>query len=303
MNFIQITDCCYYFHGAVNIGYIKSGQKGMLIDAGIDKGTMKKIVKILKEHEMFVTHLFVTHAHADHYGGAAYLQETENIYTYAPYLESAILRNPILEPLYLFQGNSPLPEMRNKFLEGKPIVVDEEVKEGTYHFGETQFECIALPGHSMNQLGLLINGVLYAADSYFSEEQLHKHKIPFIIDAKDTLNSLNGLKNIDCIGAVPGHGIYETAFQKTVDTNIMYHNTILESILNLINNQNETGITHEDLVSQVCKTWAVNLNNVSMWMLFRTAITAYVTFLVKEEKVKLFIDDNKLCFKKIEIKY
>jgi len=42
-----------------------------------------------------ITHLFVTHAHADHYGGAEYLQSVEKIYTYAPQLETAILQNPI----------------------------------------------------------------------------------------------------------------------------------------------------------------------------------------------------------------
>lgn len=297
MNLNSINDCCYYFQGTVNIGFIRSGKYGLLIDAGIDKATMKKVLKILKENELSVTHLFITHAHADHYGGAAYLQKTENVYTFAPPIESAILRNPILEPLYLFQGNMPLPEMRNKFLEGEPIVVDEEVEEGYHKFGDKEFQCMALPGHSINQFGLLIDGVLYAADAYFSEGQLYKHKIPFIVDAKDTLKSLEFIHSLECVGALPGHGLYETSFQGTVAANITYHLEILNSIQTLIEEQKEQGITHEDLVSLVCKNRSVELKNISMWMLFRTAITSYVTYLVAEEKVKLLICDNKLRIK------
>ncbi|MBM7604026.1 glyoxylase-like metal-dependent hydrolase (beta-lactamase superfamily II) [Metabacillus crassostreae] len=293
----SINNCCYYFQGAVNIGYVNSGENGLLIDAGIDKATMKKVLKILKENELPVTYLFITHAHADHYGGAAYLQNTENIYTFAPAIEAAILRNPLLEPLYLFQGNMPLPEMRNKFLEGEPIVVDEEVAEGYHAFGDKKFQCIALPGHSINQFGVIIDEVLYAADAYFSEEQLHKHKIPFIIDAKATLNSLNLIKTIECVGALPGHGQYETAFQETVEANITYHLEILDSIQSIIDEQKEEGISHENVISLVCEKWLVELKNISMWMLFRTAITSYVTYLVSEEKVELFISNNKLRIK------
>ncbi|HZH62383.1 MAG TPA: hypothetical protein VEY70_23005 [Metabacillus sp.] len=69
--------------------------------------------------------------------------------------------------------------MRNKFLEGKPIKVDEVVEEGVYPFGTTTFQCIALPGHSINQFGVLIDGILFASDSYFGVEQLKKHKIQY----------------------------------------------------------------------------------------------------------------------------
>ncbi|TXC90708.1 MBL fold metallo-hydrolase [Metabacillus litoralis] len=293
----SINDCCYYFQGAVNIGYVRSGENGLLIDAGIDKATIKKVLKLLKENELPVTHLFITHAHADHYGGAAYLQKTENIYTFAPAIESAILRNPILEPLYLFQGNMPLPEMRNKFLEGEPIDVDEEVAEGYLMFGEKEIKCIALPGHSINQFGLIIDEVLYAADAYFSEEQLHKHKIPFIIDAKSTLKTLKLIKRMNCVGALPGHGQYETSFQETVEANITYHLEILDSIQSMIDERKEEGISHENLVSLVCEKWSVELKNISMWMLFRTAITSYATYLVAEGKIELFLSDNKLRIK------
>lgn len=293
MNFHRLNKTCSYFQGAVNIGYVHNGENGLLIDAGIDKQTMKKVLKQLQAESLPVTHLFVTHAHADHYGGAEYLQSVTDVYTYAPALEAAMLRHPIIEPLYLFQGNKPLPEMRNKFLEGKPIVVDHEVEEGTYLFGDTFFSCISLPGHSINQYGVLIDGVLYAADSYLGVEQLHKHKIPYIIDAQDTLESLHTLKSIDCVGAVPGHGVFEKDFGETVDANIVYHQRVKDSIEKMIE-EHSTGIYHDELVGKICTLWNVGNLNVSTWMLFRTAVTAYLTMLVKENKVEFFVQEHRL---------
>ncbi|UOK58876.1 hypothetical protein MGI18_07535 [Bacillus sp. OVS6] len=42
MKCIKLTEKCFYFQGAVNIGYIMSSNYGMLIDAGLDPQTAKK---------------------------------------------------------------------------------------------------------------------------------------------------------------------------------------------------------------------------------------------------------------------
>lgn len=301
MIFNRIKEDCYYFSGAVNIGYINNGKDyGLLIDAGIDQQTMKRVLKKLQEVSLPVTHLFVTHAHADHYGGAAYLQKVKNVFTYAPEIESAILSNPILEPLYLFQGNLPLPEMRNKFLEGKPIQVDQIVEEGNVQWGETRFECIALPGHSINQYGLLIHDIFYAADGYFSKEQLIKHKIPYIIDGDQTIKSLVKINEIICEGAVPGHGVFEKDFQKTVEENITWHLHIAETLRTILKGSGKAGISHDQIVCKMCEHFNVSELTLSTWMLYRTAITAYLTLLVKKGEAELFINKYNLYARFLE---
>jgi glyoxylase-like metal-dependent hydrolase (beta-lactamase superfamily II) len=293
MNFRKIAENHYYFHGAVNIGYFHHQDKGLLIDAGLDAQAMKKVVKQLDEHQLPLTHLFITHAHADHYGGAAYLQKIKEVYTFAPNIEEAILRYPILEPLYLFQGNIPIDELRNKFLEGEPVVVDEVVKEGSYVIDGMDLEFIALPGHSANQFGIKINNIFFAADSYFGQDSLHKHKIPFIIDLEDTLSSLEKLKSVTCIGAVPGHGVYEENYLHTVNQNIDYHQKVLHTMRVHISEYAE-GCSHEELVRIMCKTWDVELRSISSWTLYRTAVTAYLTKLYKDQSVSLIIKNHTL---------
>lgn len=294
MKFIKLTEHCFYFQAAVNIGYIKSGRYGMLIDAGLDLQAAKKVTRQLTEHNYPLTHLFITHAHADHYGGAAHIQEKHDVHTFASKEEAAILRNPILEPLYLFQGNKPLPELRNKFLEGTPIFINEEVEEGVHQFGDVPFECIAFPGHSLMQLGVKADGILFAADSYFGIEQLRKHKIPYIIDADDTLISLEKLLTIDCQGAVPGHGTYEETFKETVRQNVHYHQHVLAVVSDILS---EGTLSQEKLIQKMCSHFDVNPQTLSSWLLYRTAIIAYVTKLIKENKAKITIEDAVIIFK------
>ncbi|UOQ92858.1 MBL fold metallo-hydrolase [Halobacillus shinanisalinarum] len=295
MSFEQINAHCYYYNSAVNIGYVHDGETGLMIDTGIDPSSVKKMLKELKKRELPLTHLFITHAHADHYGGAAYIQEQFNLKTITPVFEEAILQNPLLEPLYLFGGNDPLPELQNKFLQGPKMHVDQAVTEGTLQIGSLHVETYLLPGHSYHQLALLTKGVLFAADSYFSESQLRNHKIPYVTDTDATLKSLDRLLNIPCDGALPGHGLYEENFKDTVKANIHYHNELLQWMEAYLQNYPE-GVSHEQMVSAMCSYYSVNVQQFSQWLLFKTAVTAYLVALKKQDRVNDKIDEYRWMF-------
>lgn len=296
MQFKQISDTCFYFDAPVNIGYVQHGDEGLLIDAGLDRSTMKKVINVLNQQSLPVTHLFITHAHADHYGGASYLQKEKHIYTIAPRFEAAILKHPVFEPLYLFGGNDPLPELRNKFLEGEPVRVDEEVDEGQYSIGSFQMTLYAAPGHSYHQMGVLIDNVYYAGDSYFGTEQLLKHKIPYITDAEATIESLKKIKQIECRGAVPGHGSFEEIFTETIQTNIDYHERLLKEILQYIEEKGE--VSHEQIIADLCSKHGVRASQLSQFLLFRTAVTAYISALIQREAITHEIKNYRWVFRK-----
>ncbi|WP_100333863.1 MBL fold metallo-hydrolase [Bacillus alkalisoli] len=299
MEWINVTGKVGYFKGSVNIGYARISDKtGLIFDAGLDDQTMKKVIKQLESLGAPITHLFISHAHADHYGGAAHLQKKYDVYTYAPVFEEAILRNPMLEPLYLFHGTYPMNEWRNKFIEGKPIRVDEVVSlEGdrVLQIDEIPLQVLSLPGHSYNQYGIIFDGILFASDSYFSVETLEKHNIPFIVNGEATLATLHKLLAIECAGAFPGHGEYEENFKKIVQANIQFHEKILEEITDIIfGNNNKEGMTLDSLVGNACKNRKIEIKSVTSFMLFRTAITAYVTKLILKGRVELIVKDNQL---------
>ena len=297
MEWFEITKKVGYFRSSVNIGYARlSEETGLIVDAGLDDQAMKKVVKHLESMNAPITHLFITHAHADHYGGAAFLQKKYEVYTYAPALEEAILNNPILEPLYLFHGTYPMKEWRNKFIEGKPIRIDEVVlmdEDGTLQLDGSSVQAISLPGHSYNQYGLLVDGILIATDSYFSEETLKKHNIPFIVDGETTLTTLHKLLTLECMGAFPGHGHYEEDYKLTVKANIQFHENVLEDILVIIYSSS-IGIPLEKLVELTCNKRKIEIKSVTSFMLFRTAITAYVKLLISKGKAELTVKNNQL---------
>ncbi|MFE8700446.1 MBL fold metallo-hydrolase [Cytobacillus sp. FJAT-54145] len=293
MKLLRIKGDCYYFQGAVNIGYILKDGQGLLIDTGLEASTTKKIVKQLKNENLPLNYLIITHGHADHYGGAAYLHKNEGIKIFAPKLEAAILENPILEPLYLFHGANPLPEFRNKFLEGEAVQIDHLLEEGHSEIGPFKLEAISLPGHSYNQMGVRIDDILYAADSYFGIDALKKHKIPYIVDCQETIQSLVKLQSLNISGAVPGHGHFEEDFKRTVAENLKVHEDVIVNIKKILK-MSKDGISFEQLMKELCKIYEVSLPNVPSWMLYRTAVTAYVTKLVKAGEAQLSVKDYTL---------
>ncbi|MGE6755332.1 MBL fold metallo-hydrolase [Rossellomorea sp. NPDC071047] len=293
MKLQKLSERCYAFTGSVNIGYCMKDGKGLLIDSGLDDSAMKKVIKILSNEGLPLDFCVITHAHADHFGGAHFLKKKQGTPLFAPKLEKAIMENSILEPIYLFNGANPINDLRNKFLEGQSVVIDDELKIGENSIGPFTFGAIDLPGHSYGQVGLLVDDVLFAADSYFGRDTLEKHVIPFIIDADQTLDSLEKLLHISCKGAIPGHGDYEENFVRTVQVNIDLHQERINSLLTLINDSKE-GISFEKITKDYLNLHKIAVSNVGQWLLFRTSVTAYLTSLERGKLLSFTIRNNEL---------
>ncbi|MCJ8006024.1 MBL fold metallo-hydrolase [Lederbergia wuyishanensis] len=289
----KISDSCFYIKGHVNIGYITKNEEGLLIDCGLDKGAAKKIIKILKEHNLPLNYCIITHGHVDHYGGAAQLQKELEIELYSTKLESSFVTNPILEPIYLWNGAMPIKELRNKFLEGEAASIAGFLHEGIQKIGPFLFEVLPFPGHSYGQIGVLIDEILFAADSYFGIDVLKKHKVPFIVDAKETLETLKKILNYSFQGALPGHGDYETDIRETIYANIECHENILKFLSSSFQGQ-ENGISMEDLQSLFFNQFELYPANIGSWLLYRTSFTAYISTLIERGNITISINENKL---------
>src|SRR5947209_18287843 len=91
----------------------------------MDKDAGRDILNQVKKLGLTPTALLVTHAHADHFGGAHYLVSQTGLRVYATRVEAAVMAGPILEPLYLFSGAHPPRELHQKFFLAKPCLADE----------------------------------------------------------------------------------------------------------------------------------------------------------------------------------
>lgn len=269
---------------------------GIIIDTGLESQAIKKVIKAIESENLPITHSFITHAHADHFGGAAYLKNEKNVTIYAPPFEAAIMENPLLEPLYFYHGAQPPKELRTKFVEGAPIKVDVLLSEGVFEIGGISIQCISLPGHSYEQMGFIINGILFAADAYFGKETLGKHKIPYIIDANQTIHTLKKILLLPIDGALPGHGTYEENFFETIELNIKTHVNITNDLLNLLNTYEE-GLSLEAIIELLCAKHEIHLSNIGQWSLYRTAITAYINKLIQDDQARWEVINNRLLLK------
>ena len=149
-NVQQLDGKVFYLPGGVNCAIIKAeDNKAILVDTGQDKDYGRDIKKACESLGLVPAAIINTHSHADHYGGNDYLlRQYPNVPVYAPVFESAILQTPLLEPVYLFNGAKPLPELMSKWLLAKPSRVDYELKAGELELHGVKLEIIETSGHA-----------------------------------------------------------------------------------------------------------------------------------------------------------
>ncbi len=207
-NLIPLTPTAYQLRGGSNAGLIVQDDRAVLVDTGLDKDTAKKILRHVESLKVKLAAIVITHAHADHFGGAATVRARLGVPVYAPALEAAIVANPLLEPLYLYSGAAPIAELRGKFILAEACPVDRLLAPGETVIEGVPLTVIPAPGHAPNQMMIAGGGACFVADAVFAPEIAAKHVIPFYVDIDQTLASLEALSRLDGQYAafVPGHG-------------------------------------------------------------------------------------------------
>src|ERR1700693_3874801 len=216
MQLIQLPEHSWVIQGGANIGVIAYEGRCLIIDSGMDKDTGRDILNQVKKLGLTPTALLVTHAHADHFGGAQYLVRQTGLKVYATRVEAAVMSGPILEPLYLFSGAQPPRELQHKFLLAKPCLVDTVLEGNEQAVDHIPLRVIPLPGHSIEQVGVAFGDTFFVGDAFFTPEILDKHRIPFYTDIQIGLSTLTTLKtHIETFKyVVAGHGEIYTATEK-----------------------------------------------------------------------------------------
>ena len=122
------------FHpGPVNVGIVRfRDDTVLLVDAGLDPDRARKVLRDLETEGLRTRALLLTHAHADHMGGAAFLRRRGPLLTASAPLEAALVRHPALEPFYLFGGAAPPRTLTGKFLQADPCEIDLELSAGPW---------------------------------------------------------------------------------------------------------------------------------------------------------------------------
>jgi len=199
---IQASGGSYYLQSPAKIGLVRLNEREVcLIDSGSDKDAGRRVRQLLDANGWQLTAIYNTHSNADHIGGNKYLQGQTGCGIYAPGIECAFTRHPVLEPAFLY-GGYPCKELRHKFL----MAQESGAQELTRECLPDGFEIIPLPGHFFDMVGFrTADDVVYLADCLSSRETLDKYQIGFLYDAAAYLDTLERVKSLRAKLFVPAH--------------------------------------------------------------------------------------------------
>ncbi|WP_027480937.1 MBL fold metallo-hydrolase [Deinococcus pimensis] len=282
------------FPGAVNQLVVEDGRGGaLLVDSGLDESHARKLLRAVEARGLTLSALLCTHSHADHYGGNAFLEKRlPELKVFAPPLEEAILRYPVLEPLYLF-GARPPRELRGKFLMGPASNARLAPEPGLARFGSVTVELIEVAGHASMMFAVRVGDVLFASDALFGPDSLEKHPLTFCVDSalmKESAARLGALSGVRVV--LPGHGEPTEDLAGLVAANL----AAMERVTDAVREACREPASVDELLRRVCGALGVTMTNAASVVLNRSVVSAHLVELLEVGAVEMVVRDNRLEF-------
>jgi len=290
---VKVIEGLYCLSGPANIGLIEGKNGLIIIDTGLDSGAAKRIIKAADAIGRHVSAVINTHAHADHFGGNAFLVKKTGAKVYAPFFEQDVIRYPFWEPVFLCGGAAPILELRQKFFEAEASPVDFTLYPGKCQVDGIDLEIIHLPGHTFEQVGIIYRDVLFCADSIFPKNVLQKHQLPFGVDIDSWLSTLEVLAKTSFENCIPGHGDFGEPYQDAALRNISWLKALSSEIHSLLIQERKD---IPGLLAGLCARRDISFNKTGAYFLLQTALTAHLTYLQKKDLVKAEVSRGRLLW-------
>jgi glyoxylase-like metal-dependent hydrolase (beta-lactamase superfamily II) len=280
---VQLSDRVYVVPGGVNIGVIAADdQRFILVDTGLNDTSAKKALKAVKEElGGTVVAVLTTHAHADHFGGNATVVKRTGARVYAPEIDEAIIRYPLLQPICLFAGADPLDSLRSNFLLADASPVDEVISPGRLNVEGIEIDVVGLAGHSPNQVGYLVDDIFFCADLVLPDTVLAKYKIPYLHSVTAHLTALDIAGGVACRKAVPGHG----AILGSVDELLAVNRQLIHDVAAYVVDQIAEPMEASSILTLLLKHFEAPVNDASAYYLLHPTVFAFLSHLEREGAV------------------
>ena len=285
---IQVSERSYYIQSPAKIGLVRlDGQDVCLIDSGNDKDAGRKVRQLLDANGWRLTAIYNTHSNADHIGGNRYLQGQTGCKIYAPGIDCAFTRHPVLEPSFLY-GGYPCKELRHKFL----MAQESDAQELTKECLPGGFTIIPLPGHFFDMVGFRTpDDVVYLADCLSSRETLDKYQIGFIYDVAAYLNTLEMVKSLETKVFIPAHAAASEDIADLAQYNI---DKVLE-IADKITSVCREPLCFEVILQKLFTDYGLTMN-FEQSVLVGSTVRSYLAWLKDTGRVNALFENNMLLW-------
>lgn len=189
---------------------IMSEGDAVLIDsgAGIDTAPIRSEIERAGAGSR-VSRILITHAHADHSGGAAQLGQALDATVHASPEVASYLRDGDAEKASfdVLRGPGGYPE---DYL-FRSCAVDEELADGQrLAVGELELEVVATPGHSSGHLAFLLHRPggtdLFSGDAAFAQGRILLQDL-WDCSVRESTRTIRRLTALKPDGLYPGHGV------------------------------------------------------------------------------------------------
>ena len=286
---IQVTQRSSYLQSPAKIGLVRlEGPDVCLIDSGNDKDAGRKVRQLLDANGWRLTAIYNTHSNADHIGGNRYLQSQTGCRIYAPGIDCAFTRHPILEPSFLY-GGYPCKDLRHKFLMAQESDAQELTKESL----PEGFEIIPLPGHFFDMVGFRTpDDVVYLADCLSSRETLDKYRIGFVYDVAAYLNTLEMVKSLGAEMFVPAHAEASEEVAGLAQYNIDKVWEIAEDITAICREP----CCFESILQRLFASYGLVMN-FEQYVLVGSTVRSYLAWLKDTGRLTVLFENNQLLWR------
>lgn len=285
---VQAGERTYYIQAPAKIGiYEAGGHDVYLIDSGNDKDAGRKVRKVLEQNSWNLKAILNTHSNADHIGGNRYLQQQYGCRIYAPGMEAAFTKHPLLEPSFLY-GGYPFKELRHKFLMAAPSCAEDVTAPGF----PQEIDIIPLPGHFFDMAGYRTpDGTVFLADCLSSQPALEKYGLTFLYDVAAYLDTLHRVSSMQAELFIPSHADAARDIRPLARLN---EEKVLE-IAQQIKHICEVPHPFESLLQKLFTQYQLNMN-FEQYVLIGSTVRSYLAWLKDRGEICGSFKDNQLLW-------
>ncbi|KAL4980817.1 Metallo-hydrolase/oxidoreductase [Aspergillus desertorum] len=201
-----------------NTYLVGTGTARILIDTGEGKSIwLNRITTLLKERNLTIAYILLTHWHGDHTGGIPFLLQ------HHPELQALVYKN---QP---DRGQNPIIEAQRFEVEGASI------------------QAVFTPGHAIDHMCFLLE----EENALFTGDNVLGHGFSVVQDLAEYMNSLGKMKELRCGVGYPGHGARIGDLAGKLQEYIKHNELRVQQVVGALSWNGRSGMTVPEIVRSI----------------------------------------------------